>query len=104
LITLVGSDLPDSPIPPDHGGLFETSLLSELDPETVDMSQLPTLEDYPGDAPGQKVNGPQRRDPSNPLFGIMGADPRQVNAKQSRLLIDRLTHWIADQARTALTD
>jgi len=104
LVTLIGADLPDSPIPPDHGGLFETSLLSVLAPETVDLSLLPSIEEHPGDAPGQSAAGPQRRDPSHPLYGIMGADPRTVNAEQAHALTDRLIIWIAQRAQAALRD
>jgi len=102
LVTLIGSDLPDSPILPDHGGLFETALLSVLAPDTLEMSALPSLDDHPGDAPGQLSNGPQRRDPSHPLFGIMGSDPRTLNAAQAEDLTRRLTDWIVTQACRAI--
>jgi len=78
------------------------ALLSVLAPDTLDMDALPTRDEHPGDAPGQPSNGPQRRDPSHPLYGIMGTDPRTLDAAQAQDLTDRMTRWIADQARAAL--
>lgn len=102
LVTLIGADLPDAPITPDHGGLFETALLSVLAPGTLEMTELPPIEDHPGDLPGQSSNGPQRRDPSHPLFGIMGTDPRTLDAAQAQDLTDQLTGWIVEHANAAL--
>ncbi|MFI4861640.1 MAG: creatininase family protein [Phycisphaerales bacterium JB063] len=102
LVTLIGSDLPDPVIAPDHGGLFETSLLSVLEPDTVDMAQLPPA-DTPSDADVATSSGPDRRDTSNPLFGIMGADPRALDPAQAQALVTQLTDWIASHARRAFS-
>ncbi|WP_439631324.1 creatininase family protein [Shinella sp.] len=54
--------------PPDHAGRFETTLLAGLWPETVELDALPVRTD--GD------DTPDRHDPSHPLWGVIGADPR----------------------------
>lgn len=103
LVTLIGSDMPDPPIAPDHGGLFETSLLSVLEPDTLDMTQLPSADEHPIDAADQPSSGADRRDTSNPLFGIMGADPRALRTEQANELVAQLTDWIASRARQAMS-
>ncbi len=49
--------------PPDHAGLFETTLLDGLTEGLIDLSRL---------GPDTK----DRFDPGSPLWGIVGADPR----------------------------
>lgn len=74
-------------IKPDHAGIFETTLMDALAPETVDMSQLPTIEDAPDIL--------DRHDPKNPIWGVIGDDPRYADFKNGGALVNRLTHWLA---------
>ncbi len=53
-------------LPADHAGLFETSLMRALSSDLVRLDLLPdTADEVP------------RMDPASPLWGIIGADPRQ---------------------------
>ncbi|MFD2160570.1 creatininase family protein [Rubritalea tangerina] len=94
LIILSPTDCPDLPLDPDHGGLFETSLLHSLKPESIDLTQIPNT-------PIEETNpaGIQRRDPSHPLFGVIGADPRALDPAQADQLRDHLLDWIIEQAK-----
>lgn len=53
-------------LPPDHAGLFETTLLDGLTEGLVDLPRL-----------GTSLDQFDRFDPTSPLWGIVGADPRQ---------------------------
>ena len=53
-------------VPPDHAGLFETTLLDSLTENLIDLSNL-------GSAPDTM----DRFDPASALWGIIGTDPRQ---------------------------
>lgn len=89
LVVLSPTDCPDLPIPPDHGGLFETSLLHAIDPEQIDLGALPddvVEEENPA--------GPQRRDPAHPLFGIIGTDPRSMDEREAQQLLTHLVEWM----------
>jgi creatinine amidohydrolase len=81
---------PDAGMPPDHAGVFETTLLSALHPETVDMTQLPNLETAPDTA--------DRHDPDNPIWGVIGADPRLADLATADALKARMTDWLAAHA------
>jgi creatinine amidohydrolase len=61
---------------PDHAGLFETTLLGALWPERVDLSQLASVAAAPCPDDEADPYGEQRHDPSHPLYGVFGADPR----------------------------
>jgi creatinine amidohydrolase len=89
LITLTLDACPDLPIGPDHGGLFETALLQSLEPECIDLSELSseTVEET-------NLAGPQRRDPSHPLYGIIGADPRPLTEDQGIKVREHLLEWV----------
>ncbi|MEI9416011.1 creatininase family protein [Mesorhizobium sp. Cs1321R2N1] len=70
---------------PDHAGLFETTLLSGLMPETVDRERLSS-----GDE-----GGLDRFDPKSPLWGIVGADPRRLPPVAPNELVDGVANWLA---------
>lgn len=53
-------------LPPDHAGLFETTLLDSLTDGLIDLSSLGTAPDTL-----------DRFDPASALWGIVGSDPRQ---------------------------
>ncbi|BDS08551.1 creatinine amidohydrolase [Oceaniferula spumae] len=94
LVVLNPDSCPDLPIPPDHGGLFETALLQSLHPDAIDMAEL-------SDELVEEKNpaGIQRRDPSHPLYGVIGADPRPVTAEQGEKLRDHLLAWILAEVK-----
>jgi creatinine amidohydrolase len=69
--------------PPDHAGLFETTLLQGIDAGLVDMAQL-----------GSGVDDKDRFDPSSALWGIVGADPRQTPPLSASDLAARLAEWL----------
>lgn len=102
VLTLSISDLPNAPFPPDHGGLFETTVLAGLRPDLVHLERLPDRKTRPADDPGGNVSGPQRRDSHNVLYGVMGAAPRALDPAQAQSLAKRLTTWLIDQVETAL--
>lgn len=74
--------------PPDHAGLFETTLLAGLAPDLVELGQLPpiTAQDAAID----------RFDPASPIWGVVGADPRLAPPITPTKLVARLTRWLAD--------
>lgn len=85
---------PTSPIPPDHAGLFEASLLHALEPGLVRIDRLPATPDPGGDPWGE-----QRHDPGHPLWGIFGADPRHLDHQRGVELLDALVDWVAGIVR-----
>ncbi|MFC9902761.1 creatininase family protein [Rhodococcus sp. NPDC059968] len=93
---------PASPVPPDHAGYFETSLLHALHPELVHMERLPSAEMYPSIDPEGDTMGPQRHDPAHPLWGIFGPDPRTVDMNRTDFVRSALVSWIAAQVATSL--
>jgi creatinine amidohydrolase len=88
---------PGTPLPPDHAGQFETTLLAAYHAERVDLSLLPPPR--PGEAEEDPF-GPQRHDPAHSLHGIFGADPRDYSAKDAPVLRQAMVKWLADQAGT----
>ncbi len=91
-------------IPPDHAGVFETSLLSALWPDRVQLERLPPLPEVPSDDPGGDVQGAHRHDPGHPLWGIFGPDPREFDATRAGDLLAEILAWTVDQVDNALTD
>ncbi len=84
-----------APMPPDHAGLFETTLLAAYHPDRVAMSQLPRPRPQEAD---EDPFGPQRHDPAHSLHGIFGADPRPFDPNKAEGLRRAMTRWLADQA------
>ena len=84
-----------APLPPDHAGRFETTLLAAYHPERVGMSRLPPAK--PQEA-GEDPYGAQRHDPAHSLHGIFGADPRDFAAGDAPVLRKAMAEWLADQA------
>jgi creatinine amidohydrolase len=82
-------------IAPDHAGVFETTMLSALWPDRVDISCLPSLDAhrmFTDDAE------PSRHDPTHPLWGIFGPDPRSFNPGDARSLLETTAAWLAGEA------
>lgn len=81
--------------PPDHAGLFETTLLAAFHPQTLDMSLLPIA--TPAEM-GEDPYGPQRHDPSHSLHGIFGPDPRNFRPDQATGLRKAMAGWLVQSA------
>jgi creatinine amidohydrolase len=73
--------------PPDHAGLFETTLLQGLDASLVDITRL-----------GSGADDKDRFDPHSALWGIVGADPRQTPPRSADDLAASLTDWLVNTA------
>ena len=79
------ADIPG--FPPDHAGLFETTLLQGIDATLVDITRLePDADERP------------RFDPSSALWGIVGADPRKTPPLSAAALISTMVRWLAARA------
>lgn len=89
---------PTSPVPPDHAGFFETSLLHALHPELVHLERLPSRELHPAIDPDGDTMGPQRHSPDHPLWGIFGPDPRKLNTAETDSILSHLVSWISKEA------
>ena len=87
-----------SPIPADHAGVFETSVLHSLHPELVHLDRLPSASARPALDPDGNTMGPQRHDPAHPLWGIFGPDPRALDTSSSGLVLEALVAWLAATA------
>jgi creatinine amidohydrolase len=74
--------------PPDHAGLFETTLLDGLAPDLVDLTQLAPIDIAPDTV--------DRFDPSSPLWGVVGADPRTAPPVPRDALTARVAQWLVD--------
>lgn len=73
--------------PPDHAGLFETTLLVGLSEGLIDLSNLGTTADQI-----------DRFDPASPLWGIVGTDPRQRPPSDGATLVRHLVNAIVTHA------
>lgn len=79
---------------PDHAALFETTLLAALWPDRIRLDLLPPLATVPSIDPDGNEMGPQRHDPSHPLYGIFGPDPRRLDPARSEGLLDAMVDWV----------
>jgi creatinine amidohydrolase len=91
-----------SPIPADHAGAFETSVLFALWPDHVQEERLPELSESPSIDPDGDVTGDHRHDPTHPLWGIFGADPRGFDRAGATSLLDVLVQWLSVKANSHL--
>ena len=85
----------DAPLPPDHAGRFETTLLAAYHPQTVDTALLPPAN--PNEA-GEDPFGPQRHSSDHSLHGIFGADPRGYRPEEAAVLRKSMAEWLAARA------
>lgn len=86
---------------PDHAGIFETTLLHALHPELVQIERLPTLKDKPLARTDNWADG--RHDPSHPIWGVIGPDPRGFDPTTSaNLLNDALRSFVQSVRDDAL--
>jgi creatinine amidohydrolase len=73
--------------PPDHAGLFETTLLDGLTEGLIDLPALGTERDV--------IN---RFDTASPLWGIVGTDPRNPSELKSDALVQHVVAALAAKA------
>jgi creatinine amidohydrolase len=89
-------------LPPDHAGRFETTLLSSLWPELVQLDRLPSLQAAPLAVDDVWEDG--RHDPEHPIWGVVGADPRNYKPEEAEALLDAAVAWLVGQVRMTLAD
>ncbi|WP_296631478.1 creatininase family protein [Rhodoluna sp.] len=89
----INMPLDDAPSP-DHAGFFETTVLSRFQPETIDISALPNLEDHPADDPDGDPYGLHRHDPQHVLWGVFGPDPRNYRPEDANGLVLKISDKI----------
>jgi creatinine amidohydrolase len=85
-------------IAPDHAGVFETTMLSSLWPDRVDVSQLPAVTDAPIQTDDFEHT---RHSPTHPLWGVFGPDPRQFDPALGNELLTATANWLARTAQAA---
>lgn len=73
-------------LPPDHAGLFETTLLDGIAPGLSEVNRL-----------GMAADAVDRFDPASPLWGIVGTDPRSPPVMGGAELAAAIADWIAGQ-------
>lgn len=76
-------------LPPDHAGLFETTLLDGLEEGLIDLSLLGTASD-----------DSDRFDIASPLWGIVGTDPRSTPTLGKRALVKEVVSSLVNLAGT----
>jgi creatinine amidohydrolase len=77
---------------PDHAGIFETTLLAAMWPNLVQLNRLPSLVDSPlidGD-----IWETGRHEPTHPLWGVVGPDPRHYKKEDAKLVLDASVAWL----------
>ncbi len=102
ILALAVNMAPDLPLGPDHAAIFETTLLHALHPELVEINRLPPLK--PGELPETNPFGEQRHDPSHPLYGIFGPDPRGFDTMSSAVLLNQIVDWLIGHVHVTLGD
>jgi creatinine amidohydrolase len=87
---------------PDHAGVFETTVLSRFEPETIDLSKLPSIAEAPAIDPDGDPYGLHRHDPAHVLWGVFGPDPRNFDPAQADSLTLRISDAIEREVKAAL--
>jgi len=87
---------------PDHAGVFETTVLSRFEPETIDISKLPSIAEAPAVDPNDDPYGIHRHDPSHVLWGVFGPDPRNFDPTKADSLTLRNSNAIETAGKDAL--
>ncbi|HEX3721799.1 MAG TPA: creatininase family protein [Nitrolancea sp.] len=90
------------PLAPDHAGIFESSLLYAMNPGLVHVDRLPSQRQHPSIDPSGDPAGAHRHDPSHPLWGVFGPDPRDLDAANAVQLSEAMTAWLARLAAEEL--
>jgi creatinine amidohydrolase len=77
-------------------------VLSHFQPETIDLTQLPPLEEAPAIDPDGDPYGLHRHDPEHVLWGVFGPDPRNFAAEAAPALVSKLTAAINSEITKVL--
>jgi len=88
------------PIPPDHAGIFETTLLYALHPHLVQLDRLSSLADAP--LAEDDVWEAGRHDPAHPIWGVVGPDPRRFDPSAAEPVLAGCVDWLVAQSRQLL--
>jgi creatinine amidohydrolase len=88
----------DLKIKPDHAALFETTLLAAMHPHLVQLEKLKPLLEAPL-PPLEDPFGAVRHNPSHPLYGIFGPDPRHFIQADAEPLLKASVKWLISQVR-----
>jgi len=75
----------------DHAARFETGLMLGLAPEHVYLDRLPDLDTHPDNLETRMT------DPSHPLYGIYGPDPREMPETLPDTLVTQMVDWIVQR-------
>ncbi|HEY0240874.1 MAG TPA: creatininase family protein [Friedmanniella sp.] len=97
-------DRAETPLAPDHAGVFETTLLAALRPELVRLDRIPLDAGQPAPDPAGATGYEHRHDPAHPLWGVMGPDPRGYDPAYAQTLLDAVVAWTEAQVEQALRD
>lgn len=88
------------PIPADHAGVFETTLLYALHPHLVQLDRLSSLADAP--LAEDDVWEAGRHDPAHPIWGVVGPDPRRFDPSAAEPVLAGCVDWLVAQSRQLL--
>ncbi|WP_022883160.1 creatininase family protein [Gryllotalpicola ginsengisoli] len=92
---------PASPLPPDHAGEFETTLLAGSSPGLIHLDRLPDLSSHPANDPDGDAYGPHRHEPGHPLWGVFGPDPRSADLSTGPYVLAQFGAWLSMEAAAA---
>jgi len=87
---------------PDHAGVFETTVLSRFEPDTIDLTKLPSIDEAPANDPNGDPYGLHRHDPSHVLWGVFGPDPRNFDPSSAEAVVLKITNSIENSVKQAL--
>jgi creatinine amidohydrolase len=93
----------DARTAPDHAGIFETTLLSSMWPDRVQLDRLPSLSEVPADSSDPIAGYDHRHDPAHPLWGVMGPDPRSYDPAHASALLEDVVSWTTAQVDRCFT-
>lgn len=89
---------PTAPLPPDHAGEFETTLLAGSSPELIHLDKLPEVDAHPANDPGDDPYGLHRHEATHPLWGVFGPDPRVADLGAGPALLAHFGEWLSGEA------
>jgi creatinine amidohydrolase len=73
-----------------------------MNPGLVHVDRLPSQRQHPSIDPSGDPAGAHRHDPSHPLWGVFGPDPRDLDAANAVQLSEAMTAWLARLAAEEL--
>jgi len=95
---------PPLSLPPDHAGMFETTLLHALHPKSVQIDRLPSSENALVQETLEESYGHKRHDNMHPLYGVIGPDPRAFEPRASGALLEAMVDHVVVTIREALPE